>query len=91
MTLLKHDPDVRCDGCELTIPIAEMGRWLTVQTVVGTPEKFQEMYEAESRGEMIHMHGDFCSLRCLSGWAMNAETLRSMEALWDQEEQGEAR
>ncbi len=85
MTLIPHAPEVQCDGCEVRVSVQELGRWLQVQTVVGTPDAFMELADAESRGLAVHMHGDFCSLVCLGNWARNAQTLKEMEQLWDED------
>ena len=60
----------KCDGCDKTVSLAEVRGWLTVSTVVTTM--------AELANQEPAYHGDFCSLKCLSEWATNANTLEEM-------------
>jgi len=80
MTAIFHEPEVQCDTCEKRVLIKDVGTWYRVATVVATPEHFADLFKAAEANEPIHMHGDFCSLRCLATWATNAAALGDLEA-----------
>lgn len=67
-----------CDGCGKTEEMSSLTPgWLAVQSLVGTVEQAEALYE-RTGGNVPH--GEFCSYTCLGGWSYATGTMASLEA-----------
>lgn len=79
MTFRRVD-SIKCDGCELEVPLKEAVGWYAVSNIIVSQEQYEAIaIRAEYTGSDGLVRGDFCSLPCMYRWAENAETLRQME------------
>lgn len=71
---------VKCDGCERTMPKKDSGGWYEVSVSVTSQSQLDDIQERVAlTGTSGLLSGDFCSLRCLAEWALNAQVTQAME------------
>lgn len=75
-----HIHRIRCNGCDREEDLESVNNWLEVTQMVTNTENYIELVmQAQQTGMTAAYSGHFCSLKCVSSWALSAETLSNME------------